>query len=81
MVHVDIYPDLYNFSGHLKLSCQGKTPSKGRYKFQRFSNTFGHSLIFDVRKTKRMKNNGFDGNDIIIPRYRWGGVKKIVKSS
>jgi len=48
--------------------------------FKTFSNTFGHSLIFDVRKTKEEKD-GFDGNVILIPRYlRWGGVK-IVKSS
>jgi len=24
---------LHYFCGHLKLSCQGKSPSKGRYKF------------------------------------------------
>jgi len=25
-------------------------------------------VIFDVRKTKEGKNNGFDGNDILLPR-------------
>ena len=36
-----------------------------------------------MRKTKRRKNTGFNGNHIIIPRYfLWGGVKncKIISS-
>ena len=30
-------------------------PSKGPKKFKTFCNTFGHSLIFDVRKKKEEK--------------------------
>jgi len=61
-------PCLYDFCGHLKLRCLRKTPSKGRYKFKTFINTFGRFLIFDVRKTKEEKNNGCDRNVIPMPR-------------
>jgi len=55
------------------------TPRKGRYKFETFSNTFGHSLIFDKRKTKEEKYNGFDENDNIMLRYLLLGGVKIYK--
>ena len=45
-----------------KANTQGKPPVKGRYKFENFSRTFRHSVIFDVRKTKEEKNSGFDRN-------------------
>jgi len=67
-LHVEIPPDLYDFCRHLKLSCKGKTPTKGRYKFKTFSNTFGQILILDVRTKKEEKNNGFDRNVIHMPR-------------
>ena len=57
-LHVEISPDLYEIRGHLKLSCLGKTPRKGRYKFKTFSNTFGQFLKFDVRKKKKKKTMG-----------------------
>jgi len=54
------------------VSCHGKSPSKGRYKFKTFSDTFGYSqsVIFDVRETKEeeKKCDGFDGNVILLPR-------------
>jgi len=67
-LHVAISPDLYDFCGHLKLSCLGKTPRKRRYKFKTFSNTYGQFSIFDVRKTKEGKNNEFDRNVVLMPR-------------
>jgi len=67
-LHAEISPDLYEFCGHLKISCLGKTPRKGRYEFKTFSNTLGQSLIFDVRKKKEEKSNGFDRNVIFMPR-------------
>jgi len=54
-LHVEILPALHDFCGNLKLSCQGKSPSKGRYKIKTFSNTFGYSVILDLRKTLEEK--------------------------
>jgi len=72
-LHVKISPDLYEFCGHLKLSCLGKTPRKGRFKFKTFSNTFGQFLMLDVRK-KKEKNNGFDRNVIFMPRLYFKSI-------
>jgi len=39
-----------------KVKSLREDPIKGRHKFQTFSNTFGHSLIFDVRNNTLSKD-------------------------
>jgi len=63
---VEIQPALHDLCGHLMLTCLGKCPSNGRCNIKTSSETFGNSVIFDVRKTKEEKNNGFDGNVILV---------------
>ena len=80
-LHVEILRALHEFCGHLRQSCQGKTPSKGRYKFKTFSNTFGLSLIFDVRETKVEKTTGLKEMIFLCCGTSYGEGLKIVKSS
>jgi len=54
MLLVEIYPALHDMRAY-KAKLLGKSPSKCRYKLKTSSNTFGYSVIFDVRKTKDEK--------------------------
>jgi len=56
--HEEIKPALHDLCGHLMLICQGESPSKGQYKFKTSSETFGNSVISDVRKKKKKKQRG-----------------------